>query len=174
MPYGVIQNCIITHANSVILLPYIDSEDSPEYRINKHTLHDGINLQCTNVYSPCNAVVIQAALCDTGYCIILQYSTSICLRFANIDECLVVPGQLILSDTLIGKCSNYVHFEYLNIQPSIPSWIVRVSSLELYKHNPILVLDGSIEFDDEVVLEYPWPDKYFKESYPPGYIGGGG
>ena len=174
MSYGVIQNCSITHQDSDILLPFIDDIGSPEYRLNNKNLHDGINIQCTRVYTPCNAVVLQSCKLLDGFCIILQYSNEICLRFTHLVESYVVAGQLIEVDTEIGRCDDFVHFEYLRVDDYEPRWLVRIGPIQLYKHNPNDVFNGEISFDNSVILEYPWPEKYFVESYPPGYIGGDG
>ena len=176
MPYGIIENCSITHSNCNILLPWIEDIDSIQYRLNNNCLHPGINLQCTSIYTPCNGVVIRVAKWDdySKYVIVVQYSSSICLLFSNVDKPFVTEGQLITAGTNIGVCTDYVHFEFLTSEPSNVVWIVRIYTLQLYKNNPMQVFDGSIVFDNSITLEYDWPEKYFQESYPPGYIGGDG
>lgn len=175
MAYSVIQNCSITHQDSSILLPYIDTTESIAYRLNNYSYNPGIDIQCTTIFTPCNAVVIQVAIeSDNTYMITLQYSTDICLRFTNVVEPYVSSGDLIKVDTEIGRCNGYVHFELLTTQPGKVLWSVWIDPLKLYKNDPIQVFDGTIVFDNTVTLEYSWPEKYFVESYPPGYVGGDG
>lgn len=174
LEYGKIKRCTISHTDAPIILPYIDSVDNINYIRNKRQLHSGIDISCNVIYAPCNCVILSTNKVDTFDAIILQYSASICLRFTHLKSVVVQPGNLILADTKLGVADSYVHVEYLDTSVgTIPDWVVRIGPLQLYKHNPISMLDGTFVYDNEVQLQNDYDyNKYFTQTYPPGYYEG--
>lgn len=173
MDYGIITRCTISHTDSPIILPYIESTEEINYVRNKKQLHSGIDIGCTNVYTPCNCVILSTTNVDDFGAIILQYSASICLRFTHFKSVDVVPGQLVTVDSKLGVADSFIHVEYLDTNVNnIQDWIIRIGPLQLYKHNPISILDGTFVFNNEVQLENDYDDKYFTQTYPPGYVEG--
>lgn len=168
MPYGTINDCIITKRNSLILLPYIVSIDSKEYKLNQYELHDGVDIQCNDVYTPCNCVILQVINVDDYIGVLLQYSVDICLRFTHLKSVDVTPGQLVYSDTKIGEAYQFVHFEYLNIvkPDQETNWLVRFGPIQLYKCDPMLILDKSIVFNNTIMMEQDWGDLGDVQSSP--------
>lgn len=139
----VYKDCIITHRDSKVLKSYI-IDDKKEY-------HTGIDLEASEVYCPCCGVVIQACQVDDHQSVVVQYSGNISLRFTHLREVCVKPGELVDFNQVIGTADKYVHFEYLTSEQNTPSFRVYVAQgLALYKHDPRLVLDKNIIFDNYI------------------------
>lgn len=173
MYYGTIKSCTVSHTDATIVLPYIDSIHTRNYILNGKSLHSGIDIICRKIYTPCNCVILSTAKVEETYSIILQYSVDICLRFTNLKSVNVAPGNLILAESEIATSNSYVHVEYLTTSiNSIQPWTIRIGPLQLYKHDPLPILDGSFVFDNTIQLENEYDDQYFTQSYPPGYVEG--
>lgn len=169
MSYGMYNDCILTHSNSVIVLPWISQVNSIEYKLNKNQFHYGVNLTGNTIYAPCNSVVVFAGYVDSFYGVIIQYDVNTYLRFTHLSQIGVISGDLIVVDTLIGHCTDYFHFEYLST-----TWCntesIAIGGVVLYKHNPNSILNREFIFDNSVQLVPNNLDKYYQEAYPPGYI----
>ena len=151
MAREVIQNCIITHKDSEILKKCCVLAGSTEY-------HIGIDIKCDTIYSPCYGVCIYTGLIENKPSCTIQYSENICLRFLNLKEVCVLPGDIVSYNQELGIAEDYVHFEYLTSQKSYPYFRVFFNctqSYYLYKHDPMLVLSGNTVFDNRPRLTEP-------------------
>ena len=172
MGYGDYYNCILTHANSTILVPWIPDASGSAYIHNHHKLNLGIDISGTTLYCPCNGVIIFKGSSDLNNCIILQYSKDILLKFNNVIEDNVVEGQPVIKDSIIGRCKDFIHFEYLSTIPDKYDRPFMLYDNRYFYRDPDIVLSQVIKFDDNIQLDPIYPDKYYKENYPPNYIGG--
>ena len=149
-----LKDCILTHQDSEVLRTY-------DISMGSETYHLGIDIKASDIYCPCSGVVIYDGLVEYKPSCTIQYSANICLRFTNMLELNVVAGQLVSYDTCIGKADEYVHFEYLTSEPNDPNFRVFFNSTisyYMYKHDPMLVLTGNIQFDNTPVV-----DRYIPE-----------
>lgn len=140
----ILKDCIITHKDSYLLKSYDVMMGSSSY-------HVGVDIEASEVYSPCRGVCIYSGLVDNKLSCTVQYSSNICLRFTNLSEVSVEAGQIIYYDQLIGIADKYVHFEYLTSEKNEPNFRVFFNSnisYYMYKHDPMLVLTGNIQFDN--------------------------
>ena len=139
----ILKDCIITHKDSELIKTY-------DVKAGLDVFHTGIDIKCSELYSPCYGVCIYNGLIDGRPSCTIQYSHNISLRYMHLYEVLVEAGQLIPENTLIGKADGYVHFEYLTSERSYPYFRVffnAQNSYSLYKHDPMLVITGNVQFD---------------------------
>lgn len=137
----ILTNCIITKKDSEVLREYALTANGKEY-------HTGIDIKAEEVYCPCKGVVVQRCLVDGYQSVIVQYSEHIALRFSHLKESYVQDGQIILDDEKIGLADKFVHFEYLTNADNDPTIRIYIMpGVELYMHDPRLVLSGNIQFD---------------------------
>lgn len=137
-PY-VYENCLITHTDATVRQNYTV--------ISTTEFHTGIDLFAEDIFCPFQGVVIQIVSVEEYQSVVIQYSTKISLRWAHLEEVYVSPGELVQSNQKIGKASDFVHFEYLTNQPHIPACRVFIGPIALYKHDPRLVLNHIVVFD---------------------------
>ena len=139
----ILQNCIITHEDSEVIKVY-------DVMMGSNAYHTGIDIKAENVYCPCKGVVIYSGLVENKPSVTIQYSPNICLRYTNLKQTNVVAGQLIYDNQNIGIADGHVHFEYLTSEKNEPNFRVFFNSKVsyfMYKHDPMLVLEGNIQFD---------------------------
>ena len=143
----IIKDCDITHSDCKVVHEYIDNDPKGYYL--------GIDLETDVVFSPCFSVCLAVGKCEMGQYLILQYNEEICLRFTNLLEVYVTPGQLIRADDLLATSDKFVHFELLTIDENSTNARVYIAqNLWLYKHDPNSILDGLIRFDPIPVYEF--------------------
>ena len=133
------KNCVITLENSNVWKDYVV--------YIKQEYHTGIDLFADNIYSPCKGVVIQVCNVDKYLGVVIQYSEHVGLRFTHLESVFVNPGDIVENKQKIGLAKNFVHFEYLTTEANNPAFKVRIGELEFYKHDPRLVLNGNVKFD---------------------------
>ena len=138
---NVIENCSITLE---------DSEVKTEYNVwDTKSWCDGTEIYADKVYSPCKGIVIQEIKDSNFWSITVQYSEHIALRFSHMKDLDVRPGEVIETLRLLGHADKYVHFEYLTIEdPGLGRMVTFPPNLVFYKHDPRLVLDHNIIFDE--------------------------
>lgn len=168
--YGSIENCVVTHTNAYIKLPWIDSVDSRYYRRNNNSFHSGIDLLASSVYTPCNCVILEVALCSKNlYSVLYQYSADMCIKYSNLSSVSISDGELVLADSLIGTAKDYVHIEYWSSVVHIPRWVCRFGPLQMYKHDPTDIVSGKFEFNNEIQLDV---EPETEGPHPPDYVEG--
>ena len=163
MIYETIKNCTITHATSQVLLDWIDDITSSAYRRNNHNLHAGIDISAARIYAPFNGVVIDVSKVDGNPSITLQYDVDTAVRICNLSELLVESGDTVLAGAQVARCEKFAHVEYLKSEEKSCNWIVRIGKLQLYKHDPRPLLEGSIQFSKEIQLESNYGNEQSKE-----------
>ena len=141
----VLKDCIITNSDAEVVRSYTVALGEDAY-------HLGIDLIADQVYCPCYGVAIYTGLIDGLPSCTVQYSNNICLRFTHLSEVQVNAGDLIVASQVIGLADEYVHFEYLTSEATTPAFRVffnaSQTSYYLYKHDPMLVLLGNVQFDN--------------------------
>lgn len=153
------KDCIITHKDSLVTKTYRD--------LPNNQYHTGIDLTADDVYCPMYGVVIYVSKSDEDnhYSVIIQYSGNISLRFAHLINTNYQVGDLIEKDKIIGKADQYVHFEYLTSEVNDPALrIYCYQNLDLYKHDPTLVLDKIVAFQDYIEEDYVEKESWFRGS----------
>lgn len=139
--------CDITKSASNIIAPYIDSEKHSWYK-QYGGYHTGVDIEGLEIYSYQSGVVTQIGkLSDMLYAIVIQYTASTSLRYANMSSVCVKQGDVIRKGQLIGIAKKFVHFEYLTKDKGTSIWPVRVGGLTYFKQNPEGLLDGSIQLN---------------------------
>lgn len=128
-------NCPITNKNSTILRKWIVGSKN----------HTGLDIECSEVHSICDGVVIQCGQStNKTFSCIVQYSSKQCVKYSNLNMLSVNAGQIVESGQYIGSCKQYVHFEYLITVQSNPVFPVRVGTQTYFKVDPQCIVDGSI------------------------------
>lgn len=148
MPSQILRNCIITHKDSEIVRSYDVYAGSGVY-------HVGVDIKADDVFTPCQCVVIYDGLVEKRPSITIQYSTNICLRFTHLKKSSVISGEVLEKDAKIGEADEFVHFEYLTSEQTYPNFRVffnaQHDSYFMYKHNPYLVLEQNIRFEEKLL-----------------------
>lgn len=140
----VIKNCPVTLSDSTMLMPFIDTKSNIWYNRNGG-YHTGIDLSGTDAYAICDCVVTYVGCnSDEHHVVIVQYDRETSFRYTNLTSVSVTKGSTVASETHIGRCNKYVHFEYLNRTPS--TWKVRSGNESYYKHDPISYVRGEVTF----------------------------
>lgn len=145
-----ILNCILT--NTDIEYPEVGTK----YGFGKTAddVHTGVNINCKNVYSICDGVVIDSAKYINGNMVLIQYDKTICFLYSMIRESFVVPGQLVRKSTILGTTDDFLHFEYLRTDNNPLSVTFIYKSVALHPNDPIQVLDGSYNFYSSTESKY--------------------
>lgn len=141
---SILKNCVITHQNSKILKEYDVAAGTKVY-------HTGIDIEASDIYSPCYGVCIYNGLVDGQPSCTIQYSQNICLRYTHLKEVFVSAGSLVEYNQKIGLADKYVHFENLTSERAYPYFRVFFNSDKsyfMYKHDPMLILSGNTVFDN--------------------------
>lgn len=134
--------CPITNKNSKI---------SSNYGIKDKNLHTGVDIEYTgSVLSICEGVVlfVGQSFNMKGITVVIQYSTTQCVRYSNLSECFVSSGSTVQRAVVIGECEGSIHFEYLTTSASEVPECVRIGSVTYYRHDPQCIIDGSVLLSD--------------------------
>lgn len=152
----IIENCEITKSNAEILIPYIGSTKSGDYK-RYGFLHDGITLKATNAYSPCFGTVVSVGQSTNNtYTISIQYNAFSLLRICNLSTCNVKAGQAISTNTHIGTAKSKIKVEYATNRSEGSASVVRVDGNTYYKHDPSSILASFNKFvADNIILAVP-------------------
>jgi len=154
----IITNCVITHEDSEILKEYDVKTGSKVY-------HTGVDIKATTLYTPCQGVCIFTGLVSNKPSCTIQYSQNICIRYTHLKEVSIEAGQLVEYNQNIGIADKYVHFEYLTSEPIYPSFRVffcATVSYYMYKHDPMLILEGNVVFDNSYIRKTDDSDERWK------------
>ena len=143
----IIKNCPITKKDSNVKLEYIVDETS-KYVLDSKSIHTGVDIECENVYSVFDGVVIQCCMLDDHMSMIVQYNGSYCVRYSNMKSCELIVGHLVKNGDLLGSADEFVHFELLSTVRSSSGTKVTVGSLRLFKIDPMDVVCGKMKFSD--------------------------
>ena len=134
----------VTKSLLKIRRPYIDSTKDRNY-IRYRFDHPGIDIYGKDIYAICSCVCTFTGYNeDDGYVIIVQYDRERSFRYCNLTDIYVRSGQLIEVGTLIGRCKEYVHFEFLSRDES--RWPVRIGQQIHYKNDPYLYVSNQYTF----------------------------
>lgn len=137
----------LTQSATNILVPYIDDEKDSWYK-QYGGYHTGVDVEGLETYSYQSGVVTQIGKMDTNlYAIVIQYTASTSLRYANMSSLCVKQGDVISQGQLIGIAKKFVHFEYLTKDKGTSMWPVRVGSMTYFKHDPELLFDGTVQLN---------------------------
>lgn len=146
----ILKNCIITHKDSEVVRSY-------DVYAGSGTYHVGIDIKASDVYTPCQSVVIYDGLVENKPSITIQYSPNICLRFTHLKKNTVISGEVLEKDDKIGEADEFVHFEYLTSEQTYPNFRVFFNAQEesyfMYKHDPYLVLEQNIRFEEKLLTQ---------------------
>lgn len=134
---------IIGGADSKVQLPFIDSDKHPLYK--KYKYHTGIDITASHVYSYASGVVISIGSSEDLYAVTVQYDSRISLRYLHLKSVCVSIGDILYPNMKIGTADQYVHFEYVSVSKDNSIWPVRIGTMTYYKHDPELVLNGSVK-----------------------------
>lgn len=152
MAYEIIENCPITQSTATILMPFVDSRN--QWYIRNGGYHSGIDISGTHAYSICACVCIYTGYDDNDKnVVVVQYDVNTAFRYANLESVNVTAGQLIESGLLLGTADKFIHFEYWNRTQS--QWIARASGETYYKHDPLVYVNGEVNFIDFAEYEIP-------------------
>ena len=135
-------NCPVTNTNSKI---------SSTYYVNSSDIHTGVDIEHKgSVFNMCEGVVlfIGKSFNMDGITIVVQYSTTQCVRYSNLSYCYVRIGQPIKRGIRLGECNGNIHFEYLTTHVSSVPECIRIGSVSYYRHDPQCIIDGSVLLSD--------------------------
>ena len=135
LPYS-----LLTKSATNMLAPYIDNENHSWFK-QYGGYHTGVDIEGLEIYSYQSGVVTQIGNMDNNlYAIVVQYTASTSLRYANMSSLFVKQGDVISQGQLIGIAKKFVHFEYLTRDKGTSEWSVRVGSITYFKQNPELII----------------------------------
>lgn len=137
----------ITQSATNIVAPYIDNEKHDWYK-KYGGYHTGVDIEGLEIYSYQSGVVTQIGTMDNDlHSIVIQYTASTSLRYANMSSLCVHQGDIIRQGQIIGVAKKFVHFEYLTKDKGTSKWPVRVGSITYFKQNPELLIDGAVKLN---------------------------
>ena len=152
MAYRVLQYSKLTNGVAIIQTPFIDSILSPYYATH-HTLNSNCTVACTTVHSMCRGVVVFVG--DAAYrSVIVQYDSSTCLTYGNLDEISVSLNQSVDSGTVLGSAVDKVYVELLKSEGDSHVWPVRIGANEYFKQDPEAIIAGEVELPDSGATAY--------------------
>lgn len=143
----IIKNCPVTKTDSNVIKEYVVDENS-KYVLDSKSIHTGVDIECENVYSVFDGVVIQCCMLDDHMSMIVQYNGTYCVRYAHLKSCECTAGHLVKNGDLLGVADEFVHFELLSTVRSTSGTKVTVESLRLFKIDPMDVVCGKMKFSD--------------------------
>jgi len=152
----VIKSCLITKSDSQILKPWIDNKESDDFEYYNE-LHSGIDLATNLVYTMSSGVVLQVGKSKTGkYAVTIQYDVSTSLRYMNLTSVNMSEGDIVKLGDIVGRCREFVHFEYISINKENSIWPVHIGTMTYYKHDPSDIAKGNVKLDgdEEKVIYY--------------------
>ena len=175
--YKTLEHCKLTDSKAKILYPYIDKKSDPWF-VTYGGMHTGIDVEGYEIYAYCSGVVLAIGNDKEYNMVSVQYDKNVILRYGNLKTVSVSVGEIIYTPTLIGYADRYLHFEYASTKKEDSVWVVRIGAKTYYKHNPELILDGTVYTDGAKtkVVQYDIdPDmeimyEYVDNRMPPGYM----
>lgn len=141
----IIKNCIITKSDAEIVKDWYVVENEIHSGIDLAAKFTNVDVNKMNIYSPCYGVVVDILYTtEEKNVVVIQYSASICVRFANLTEVKVKKSALVKFGDLIGICSKFVHVEYLQLQTDTIKLPVQVLTMTYYKTDPTALVQGKL------------------------------
>lgn len=141
----IIQDCMITKTNSKLLKPFIYDVSSVDYNKYGKALHDGCDIECTEVFNLAKGVVVQTISGGNNkFSALIQYDIDQYFRYSNLTALDVSWGQAIDNSERVGVCKDYVHFEFLRATPNNNTFRYHLSTITLYKYDPYPFLYGYV------------------------------
>lgn len=145
--YKKLSYSILTRSATNILVPYISNDQDDWYKVYGG-YHTGLDIEGSEIYSFQSGVVTQIGDMGNGLCsVVIQYTAKTSLRYANMSSTCIHKGDVIRQGQMIGVAKKFVHFEYLTSEKEDSMWPVRVGSNTYFKHNPELLIDGTVKLD---------------------------
>ena len=141
MVYKRLNYCAITQSATYIVRPFVADERSSWYR-TLHGYNTGCDIIASEVYSACFGVVIQVGH-TTQYTVTVQYDANSCVRYANLTDVDVSPGEPITTGRLIGHADEFVRVEYATQSTEFTRWPVHIGTETYYKVDPESIVDGT-------------------------------
>lgn len=114
-----------------------------KYNQTKMPYTSGLEIKASSVYSICPGKVVAVGRESNKFSVSVLVNSRQLVRYAHLDYADVSLGQDITYNTYIGSCSKYVRFEYCTDVKNDSIWPVRIQSIEMYKHDPYGLIDGS-------------------------------
>jgi len=134
----VYNNCVITHQNSRVIIPYIDSKQSEDFKKYK-TLNLGVDLQGRSIYTISSGTISQI----TSSSVLIVGENKDAYFYSNIEPNeFLEEGDRIESGGYIGETKNSVHFEYLQNMKTSSS--LQIGSKVYYRIDPTTILEENI------------------------------
>lgn len=147
----VIENCLLTHKNSVVLKNCMMEVSSTRY-LTGQQYHTGIDIEADTVYAICAGVCTYVGYStEEKHVVLLQYDSNTSFRYCNLDAVNVRKGQVIDNEARIGHADKYIHFEVITTEYS--NWCVRVGNKDYYKHDPTNYLLNNTEYEHSGSVE---------------------
>lgn len=113
------------------------------YNQTKMPFTSGLEIKASSVYSICPGKVIAVGKESKKFSVSVLVNSNQMIRYTNLDYADVSLGQSITYNTYIGSCSKYVRLEYCTGVKGDSIWPVRIQDIEMYKHDPYGLVDGS-------------------------------
>lgn len=136
---------IIGGADCSVQLPFIGSTKHTLYK--KHGYHTGMDIKSSDVFSFASGVVIAIGKDNGSYAVTVQYDCKISLRYMHLKAICISLGAVLYRGDKIGTADKHVHFEYITTDKEESIWPVRIGTMTYYKHNPELILSGSVRLN---------------------------
>lgn len=127
------------------------------WNIGSAPYHTGLDIFADDVYSVCKGVVLFVGNNGKHKSVSVQIDANQCVRYCNLLEVYVEPGQAIVLDTHVGKADKFIHFEYCTRTRPIFSHVVsnvRIGTQTYYKQNPRTFIE------EQFPIEVAYPGNY--------------
>lgn len=136
----IIKNCNLTQSDVEV---FTDGDKC--FGVYKNSVHTGVDIKATSVFSICQGVVIAVYNNDKTHSVIVQYDRNVFFRYSNLLSVDVTKGQTIQQDDKIGDCKS-VHFEYLRKDKVGLDVIINLFGVRVYPNDPVPILSGQITY----------------------------
>lgn len=130
----------ITDLDFKVTVPWISVKDRAEY-YRYGTLHTGIDIAGTRVYSYSQGVVLSVGIQGEKMVVAIQFDARTLFRYCNLRSVDVSAGDIVEAGERIGLCKDHVHFEYCTTSEK-SLFPVRIGEITYFKQDPMPVLLG--------------------------------
>lgn len=139
----VIKNCLITQSDAKVLREYCIDKSNPLY-LQYKGYNTSVNLETIDVYNGYfGKVVMIAGDTKTGFEVVVQMNLDQAVKYGNLKSVEVKLYQDVDVSQKIGEAKKWLKFEYMTTN-SKNQFPFRVGNIQMYKADPVLVLDPSL------------------------------
>lgn len=163
----VVLNCGITKTDAKVLKQCVMDESDPLFR-EYGGYHTGIDLECKEVYSQFDGLVVWVGSSNGLYSIFIQTGSSICIAYSNIKLVQVRINSRVTAGTKIGTVDKFVTVKLLTRQGSL--WPCTVGADRWYVHPTDAVLyagyvavNSLIQFSSMNIIESDGGDAQYEK-----------